>query len=110
MWPPVRIVFDVLDCALKRLTEEKRAAYFGLLADQRKHHEEHTIALFSAIEERHELKDGYEFRLAASVTAAVMLSPVSVASSWTSRCVSSFLILSPISWTFLPAVWYHSTI
>jgi len=39
MWPPVRIVFDVLDCALKRLTEEKRAAYFGLLADQRKHQE-----------------------------------------------------------------------
>ena len=39
MWPPVRILFDVLDCALKRLTEEKRAAYFGLLADERKHQE-----------------------------------------------------------------------
>ena len=36
--------------------------------EQRKHHEQHTVALFSAIEERHELKDGYEFRMASSVT------------------------------------------
>src|SRR3974390_2887681 len=32
----------------------------------------------------------------ASVTAAVMLSPVSLASSATSRCASSFFMFSPI--------------
>ena len=36
--------------------------------EQRKHHEQHTIALFSAMEQRHELKDGYEFRLSKAVT------------------------------------------
>src|SRR2546422_9887118 len=39
----------------------------ALTAEQRKHHEQHTIALFTAMEERHELKDGYEFRLSKGV-------------------------------------------
>lgn len=39
MWPLVRVLFDVLDCALRRLTEEKRVAYFRLLTDLRKHQE-----------------------------------------------------------------------
>jgi hypothetical protein len=34
----------------------------------RKHHEEHTVALFTAVAERHELKDGFEFRLSNSVS------------------------------------------
>jgi hypothetical protein len=39
MWPPVRVLFDVLDCALRRLTGGKRAAYFGVLVDLHKHQE-----------------------------------------------------------------------
>jgi hypothetical protein len=39
MWPPVRVLFDVLDCALRRLTEEKRTAYFCVLVDLHKHQE-----------------------------------------------------------------------
>lgn len=39
MWPSIRILFDVLDCAFKRLTDGKRAAYLGSLDNQRKHQE-----------------------------------------------------------------------
>ncbi len=39
MWPPVRMLFDVLDCALRRLPEQKRTAYFALLVDRAKHQE-----------------------------------------------------------------------
>ena len=39
MWPPVRVLFEVLDCALKRLPAQKRAAYCTLLADRGKHQE-----------------------------------------------------------------------
>lgn len=39
MWPPVKVMFDVLDCARRRLPEQKRTAYLGLVADRAKHQE-----------------------------------------------------------------------
>ncbi|GLR92514.1 hypothetical protein GCM10007858_01330 [Bradyrhizobium liaoningense] len=39
MWPPVKVLFDVLDCARRRLPEQKRTAYLPLLADEAKHQE-----------------------------------------------------------------------
>jgi hypothetical protein len=39
MWPPIKVLFDVLDCVLRRLSEQKRTAYLALLADRVKHQE-----------------------------------------------------------------------
>lgn len=39
MCPPVKVMFDVLDCARRRLPEQKRTAYLGLVADRAKHQE-----------------------------------------------------------------------
>jgi len=59
MWPPVRILFDVLNCALKRLPDEKKSKYFGLLVDQRKH-QEFLAEMFPMLRVNYEITADHE--------------------------------------------------
>lgn len=59
MWPPVKVLFDVLDCARHRLPEQKRAAYLALVADRAKH-QEYLAEMLPVLRVRDAIPAAYE--------------------------------------------------